>query len=65
MSKKTQGEARLVRRATRLLAKVDRICTLYPDADRDTVRHTLLLLQEPPIERLRRALRRGRLAHIR
>ena len=31
-----------------------------PKADPDTIRHTLILLQEEPIERLRRSLLRGR-----
>ena len=47
------------RRAVRLLKDVDRIVEENPGIDRDTVRHTLLLLQEKPIERLRRALTRG------
>jgi hypothetical protein len=44
--------------------RVDFIMALHPQADRDTVRHTLILLDEPPIERLRRSLRRGRAAAI-
>ncbi|MFH1024184.1 MAG: hypothetical protein V1809_12460 [Planctomycetota bacterium] len=46
-------------RATRVRAEVDRIARWHPDVDRDTLRHTLVLLEEPPLERLRRALRRG------
>ncbi len=42
-----------------LLDEVDRISARNPHSDRDNIRHTLLLLQEPPIERLRRALTRG------
>ena len=42
-----------------LLERVDRICQKAPHLDRDIVRHTLILLAEPPIERLRRSLRRG------
>jgi|GEM_PF-567749 len=42
-----------------LLEDLERISTRNPDADRDNIRHTLLLLEEPPIERLRRALTRG------
>ena len=34
-------------------------------ADADNVRHALLLLDEPPVERLRRALRRGRPINLR
>lgn len=42
-----------------LLNKVDDIARKYKNIDRDNIRHTLLLLQEPPIDRLRRALTRG------
>jgi AcrR family transcriptional regulator len=37
----------------------------YPEVDPDNVRHTLILLSEKPVERLRRALRRGRFVDIR
>jgi transcriptional regulator with XRE-family HTH domain len=43
-----------------LLEELERISARNRHADRDNIRHTLLLLQEPPIERLRRALTRGR-----
>ena len=42
-----------------LLRQVDVILKGHPDADRDNVWHTLLLLEEKPIERLRRGLRRA------
>ncbi len=48
------------RRAIRLLETVDRIAGSDPSLDRDNVRHTLLLLEEKPIERLRRSLLRAR-----
>ena len=54
-----------IRKARRLLKKVDEIVAENPGIDRDTVRHTLLLLQEKPIERLRRALVRGQAFDIR
>jgi transcriptional regulator with XRE-family HTH domain len=47
-------------RALRLLEAVDRIAGSDPSMDRDNVRHTLLLLQEKPIDRLRRSLLRAR-----
>jgi transcriptional regulator with XRE-family HTH domain len=47
-----------------LLNKVDDIARKYKKVDRDNIRHTLLLLREPPIERLRRALIRGQKPHI-
>lgn len=43
-----------------LLKRADDIAGRYKKADQDNIRHTLLLLQEPPVERLRRALTRGR-----
>lgn len=43
-----------------IIAESERISKRHEDADRDNVRHTLLLMDEKPIERLRRALRRGR-----
>ena len=43
-----------------LLNDVDNIARKHKKVDRDNIRHTLLLLNEPPIERLRRALTRGR-----
>jgi len=53
------------REAQGLMRKVAAVATRYPQADRDNVRHTLLLLRERPIERLRRALIRGQGPHIR
>ena len=43
-----------------LMAETNRIVQRQNNVDRDTVRHTLLLLKEDPWDRLRRALRRGR-----
>jgi hypothetical protein len=48
-----------LRRHRELLEETERILARHPDLSRDTVWHVLLLLDEPPIERLRRALRRG------
>ena len=48
------------RRALRLLEAADRIAKNDPSMDRDNIRHTLLLLEEKPIERLRRSLLRAR-----
>ncbi len=46
-------------RAQQLLAKIDRIAKCHKTVDRDNIRHTLQLLNEKPINRLRRALRRA------
>jgi hypothetical protein len=54
-----------VARLKSLAAEAERISKRYPGADRDNIRHTLLLLNEKPVERLRRALRRGRFIDIR
>lgn len=48
------------RRALRLLEAANRIAGSDRTMDRDNVRHTLLLLEEKPIERLRRSLLRAR-----
>lgn len=42
-----------------LLKLTDEIINENPDLDRDNVRHTLLLLKEEPVARLKRGLRRG------
>lgn len=49
----------------KLIGECDRICRERDGLDPDNVRHTLILLQETPVERLRRALRRGRQTHLR
>ena len=46
--------------AQELMESVRRVLDRHPEADPDNVRHTLILLGEPPIERLRRSLTRGR-----
>lgn len=52
------------RRAKELLSRLDRIVAAHPGADRDNVWHTLLLLQEPPVDRLNRGLLRGQAASV-
>ncbi len=47
------------RRVKDLLSRLDEILAAHPGADRDNVWHTLLLLQEPPVDRLNRGLLRG------
>lgn len=49
----------------RLLWEAGKIARKNPGVDPDNVRHTLLLLEEKPEARLRRALLRGRTIHIR
>jgi len=51
--------------ARRLNAGVESVLAAYPQADRDNVRHTLILLEQPPLERLQKSLIRGRPTAIR
>ena len=60
LKKKSQMEKRAQRWAARLMESVRQVLARYPEADPDTVRHTLILLEQPPLERLRRSLIRGR-----
>ena len=46
--------------ARRLTARVEQVLAVHPDADRDNVRHTFILLEQSPHERLQRSLIRGR-----
>jgi hypothetical protein len=57
-----EHERRLHRWAAELAESVQRVLAVYPEADPDNVRHTLLMLELAPIERLRRSLLRGRFA---
>jgi len=50
--------------ARRLSARVEKVLVAHPHADPDNVRHTLILLEQPPLERLRRSLTRGRAATL-
>jgi len=54
-----------VRRIRELQARTDEICRQHPACDRDVVFRTLMNLELPPIERLRKALIRARKSHIR
>ena len=44
----------------RLMARMRLVLEAHPQADCDNVRHTLILLEQPPLERLQRSLIRGR-----
>ena len=50
--------------ARRLSKRVQAICAAHPEADPDNVRHTLILLQKRPLERLQLSLIRGRATAI-
>lgn len=47
------------------IKETNRISKKHRGVDPDNVRHTLLLLDDKPVERLRRALRRGRSVNLR
>ncbi len=53
-----------VKRIRDIAALTDKIMVLHPEADRDNIRHTLLLLREPPIERLKRGILRASQTHL-
>jgi hypothetical protein len=59
---KTAASAK--RWALRLSAKVEKALAAHPHSDRDNVRHTLILLELPPLERMERSLIRGRATSI-
>jgi hypothetical protein len=50
--------------ARRLSTRVGKVLAANPHADPDNVRHTLILLEQPPLERLQRSLIRGRATAI-
>ena len=52
------------RDAENIMRQTARIARAHPEADPDNIRHTLLLLRLEPVERLRRALTRGKLERI-
>jgi transcriptional regulator with XRE-family HTH domain len=52
------------KKVKRILFLTDKILANGPLLDRENVRHTLILLDEKPIERLRRSLIRGRKINI-
>lgn len=57
-------EEERILRLKKLASETDRILEKHPEADRDNVWHTLLLLEEDPWKRLRRGLLRARTTPI-
>jgi transcriptional regulator with XRE-family HTH domain len=51
-------------RSRALLRQARRVLDHYPQASFENVWHTLVLLEEPPVDRLRRSLLRGRAADL-
>jgi hypothetical protein len=66
MKQRAQGKspASAARWGRQINARVEQILALHPDADPDNIRHTLILLELPPLERLQRSLIRGRATAI-
>ena len=60
VQKKDSRERNASRWAARLMKSVRAVLAVRPEADPDNVRHTLILLEQSPLERLRRSLTRGR-----
>ena len=59
-----ETEIKARRWARRLSLRVKKIVAAHPDADYDNIRHTLILLKQPALDRLQRSLIRGRVAAI-
>jgi hypothetical protein len=61
-----QTSAPQAQRWARWLARrTQSVLAANPQADGDNVRHTLILLEQPPLERLQKSLIRGRHTAIR
>lgn len=60
VKKPDSQDRKAARWAQDLMDSVRAVLAVRPEADPDNVRHTLILLQQPPLERLRRSLTRGR-----
>ena len=56
--------SRAKQRALAVMANVQAVLQDRPDVNPDNIRHTLLLLHEKPIDRLRRALLRAQAIHL-
>jgi len=59
-----EEEDKRVAKARLLMRRVNKITAKHPGIDRDNVRHMLLLLEEKPIERLRRAIIRAKKPYL-
>lgn len=60
VKKTISREDKASRWAAGLMRSVRAVLAERPEADPDNVRHTLILLEQSPLERLRRSLTRGR-----
>lgn len=64
VTQRTEAICAEEQRARRMVSGLEEILTANPTADRDNVWHTLILLEEPAIDRLNRGLLRGRAAPL-
>ena len=60
VKKKISRQRNASRWAAKLMQSVRAVLAVRPEADPDNVRHTLILLEQSPLERLRKSLTRGR-----
>jgi hypothetical protein len=60
-----EDEDERLAKAHLLLRTMNRIALRCPGVEADAIRHVLVLLDEEPVERLRRALLRAQTTHIR
>jgi hypothetical protein len=60
MNRNNSSQQIAQRWARQLAAQVEFVLRLNPNANPENVRHTLILLELPPFERLQRSLIRGR-----
>jgi hypothetical protein len=63
--KQKSNKGALLRRHRARERALQRVLRRHPEADPDNVWHALVLLELPPVERLRRGLVRGRKVHLR
>jgi len=59
-----RGVAKNAARMGRIARQTAVLAARYPDSDPDNLRHTLILLGQPPLERLQRALLRAQKCNI-
>jgi hypothetical protein len=64
MKRRAPSKTAAARWARQLSSRVEKVLALHPGADPDNIRHTLILLELPPLERLQRSLIRGRATTI-
>lgn len=59
------GATQALETVSRMRRRLEEVAARHPEADPENIWHTLVLLDQEPIERLTNALRRGRFSRIR